>query len=172
MKKAVWASILTTRAPASVTLIRLMVGLVFVSEGVQKFLYSADLGPGRFAKIGFSEPAALAYLVACFEVACGALLVLGLLTRVAAVPLIMVMLTAITTTKLPMLVGHDLWGFHVHELSRYGFWTMAHQARTDWSMLLGSVFLLIAGGGRFSLDASMTRRKGSPSGPARERSAP
>ncbi len=144
----------SSRAPASVILIRLMVGLVFVSEGLQKFIYPGELGPGRFEKMGFAQPN-LAYFVACFEVTCGALLVLGLFTRAAAVPLIIVMLTAITTTKVPILVGHDLWGFHVRKLPEYGLWAMAHEARTDWAMLLGSAFLLIVGAGRWSVDAKL-----------------
>lgn len=143
-----------TRAPASVILIRLMVGLVFVSEGLQKFIYPADLGPDRFEKMGFAQPG-IAYFVACFEVTCGTLLVLGLFTRAAAIPLIIVMLTAIATTKLPILVGYDLWGFHVRKLPEYGFWAMAHEARTDWAMLLGSIFLLFVGGGRWSVDAKL-----------------
>jgi putative oxidoreductase len=162
MTNVVWKRIVTTRAPASVILIRLMVGLVFLSEGLQKFLYPADFGTGRFEKIGFAGPEALAYFVACFEVTCGMLLVLGLITRLAAIPLIIVMLTALTTTKLPILAGHDLWGFHVRKLPEYGFWAMAREARTDWSMLLGSVFLLIAGAGRWSLDVALSRRRAVP----------
>jgi uncharacterized membrane protein YphA (DoxX/SURF4 family) len=136
-----------------------MVGLVFVSEGLQKFLYPATLGPGRFERIGFAASEALAYFVACFEVTCGVLLVLGVVTRLAAIPLIIVMLTALTTTKLPILIGHGLWGFHVRKLSEYGFWAMAHEARTDWAMLLGSIFLLVTGGGRWSLDARIRKRQ-------------
>lgn len=151
--------ILTTQAPASVILIRLMVGLVFVSEGIQKFIYPGDVGVGRFEKIGMAAPEVLAYFVACFEITCGAVLTLGLLTRLAAIPLIVIMLTAIVTTKLPILVGHDLWGFQVRDLSRYGFWSMAHAARTDWAMLLGSVFLMIVGGGRWSIDYRLARRQ-------------
>jgi putative oxidoreductase len=161
VNKTLWTRVLTTRAPASVILVRLLVGLVFVSEGLQKFLYPHALGPGRFAKIGFTTPDALAYFVACIEVTCGALLILGLVTRVAAIPLIIDMLTALTTTKLPMLVGHDLWGFHVGKGPAYGFWAMAHEARTDWAMLLGSVFLLIVGAGCWSLDALLAGRRDS-----------
>jgi len=157
MDRHCWQRVFATRAPASVILIRLLVGFVFVSEGLQKFLYPGDVGTGRFEKIGFAAPDAMANLVACFEVACGAMLVLGLLTRTATIPLIVVMLTAIVTTKLPILVGHDLWGLHVRRLSRYGFWAMAHEARTDWAMLLGSIFLLIVGGGRYSIDARLVR---------------
>lgn len=154
-----WLKVLETHAPASVILIRVMVGLVFVSEGLQKFLFPDVLGSGRFAKIGFSNPDALAYVVACFEICCGTLLALGLCTRLAAIPLSVVMLTAITTTKLPILLGHDLWGFLVRKLPEYGFWAMAHEVRTDWAMLLGSVFLLIVGGGRWSIDAHLARRR-------------
>lgn len=125
-------------------LIRLMVGGVFLSEGIQKFLFPAELGAGRFAKIGLPMPEALAPFVGTFEIACGALVLLGLWTRVAVVPLIVIMLTAIATTKLPILAAN-------------GFWAMAHEARTDWSMLLGSLFLLIAGGGRWSMDARRGR---------------
>jgi putative oxidoreductase len=76
---------------------------------------------------------------------CGALILLGLLTRIAAIPLIVVMIMAIFSTKIPILLGHGFWGFSLRELSHYGFWSMAHEMRTDWSTLLGSVFLLIVG---------------------------
>jgi putative oxidoreductase len=131
--------LLGTSAPAAVVIIRLMVGAVFLSEGIQKFLYPAEVGAGRFAKIGFESPEFVARFVACFEIACGALVLLGLATRLAVMPLIIIMLTAIATTKIPIL-------------REQGFWKMAHEARTDWSMLLGSLFLLIVGGGRWSLD--------------------
>jgi len=154
--------IVATRAPRSVLLIRLMVGLVFLSEGLQKFLDPEHLGPGRFERIGFAAPETLAYLVATFEVTCGALLTVGLLTRIAAFPLIIIMLSALATTKLPVLAGHDLWGFHVRKLPEYGFWAMLHEARTDWAMLLGSTFLLLVGGGRWSLDAQLSFRDDGP----------
>ncbi len=128
-----------TSAPPSVLIIRLMVGLVFLSEGIQKFLFPADLGVGRFAKIGIPSPDVLAPFVGGVEVVCGTLLILGLLTRLAAVPLLVVILVAIATTKIPMLFEK-------------GFWVMAHEGRTDFSMLMGLLFLLIAGAGPWSLD--------------------
>ena len=121
-------------------MIRLIVGAAFLSEGIQKFLFPAAVGAGRFEKIGFSAPEFTAQFVACFEIACGSLVLLGLLTRLAAIPLIVIMLVAITSTKIPIL-------------QQSGFWKMAHEARTDWSMLLGSIFLLIVGAGRLSCDA-------------------
>lgn len=137
---------LATHAPAAVVLIRLVVGLVFLSEGIQKFLFSDAVGPGRFAKIGFPQPEFLAYFVGVFEITCGSLIVLGLLTRLAVIPTITIMLVAIATTKYPMLAAD-------------GFWKMAHESRTDFSMLLGSLFLLIVGAGRISLDALIARRR-------------
>jgi len=126
-------------APIAVILIRLMVGAVFLSEGIQKFLFPGEQGVGRFIKIGIPAPQVLAALVGTFEIACGTLVVVGLLTRLAAIPLIIIMLVAIATTKIPILLNK-------------GFWAMAHEARTDWSMLLGAIFLLIVGAGTWSVD--------------------
>jgi putative oxidoreductase len=138
--------LVTTRAAAAVIIIRLMVGAVFVSEGIQKFLYPAEVGAGRFEKFGIPSAEVVAPLVACVEIGCGTLVLLGAFTRFAVVPLIVIMLTAIATTKIPILLAQ-------------GFWKMAHEARTDWSMLLGSIFLLIVGAGRLSLDAYWTRNR-------------
>lgn len=76
------------------------------------------------------------------EIVCGGLLVLGLLTRWAAIPLIIDMLVAIASTKIPILV-------------KSGFWAMAHGARTDYAMLLGCIFLTLAGAGPLSVDARL-----------------
>jgi uncharacterized membrane protein YphA (DoxX/SURF4 family) len=129
-----------THAPAATIIIRLLVGAVFVSEGIQKFLFPVEVGAERFAKIGFDSPELVAEFVACFETVCGCLVLLGFATRLAAVPLIIIMLTAMATTKFPVF-------------QEQGFWKMAHESRTDWSMLLGSAFLFIVGAGRVSLDA-------------------
>src|SRR5689334_15026751 len=137
--------LLTTNAPAAVILIRLIVGAVFLSEGIQKFLYPDALGVGRFTKIGIPAPEILAPFVGVCETACGVLFLLGLLTRFAAITMIIDMIVAIATTKLPIL-------------HKDGFWSMAHEARTDWSMLLGSLFLLIVGAGAWSVDAIIARK--------------
>src|SRR5258708_4310814 len=112
-----------THAPAAAILVRLIVGAVFLSEGIQKFLYPADLGVGRFTKIGIPSPEIMAPFVGVVEIICGTLILIGLLTRLAAVLLIIDMIVAISTTKIPMLL-------------KSGFWAMAHEARTDWAMLL------------------------------------
>ena len=129
-----------TTAPASVILIRLLVGVVFLSEGIQKFLFPDQLGAGRFLKIGLPSPELLGPFVGGFEILSGTLVLMGLLTRLAAIPLLVIMAVALTTTKWPILVNQ-------------GFWTMAHEARTDWSMTLGALFLLVVGGGPWSVDA-------------------
>jgi putative oxidoreductase len=128
-----------TNAPRATILIRLLVGVVFLSEGIQKFLFPATLGVGRFLKVGIPAPQFFAPFVGVVEVVCGTLLIIGLLTRLATIPLIIDISVAIITTKIPML-------------STAGFWGMAHEARTDYCMLLGLVFLLLVGGGPFSID--------------------
>jgi len=141
------------RALRTLPLIRLMVGLVFVSEGLQKFLYPANRGPGRFADIGFPAPEFFGFGIGSVEVVCGVLVLIGLYTRWAAGPLVIIMLGALLTTKLPILLGHGIGPLDVREMDTYGFWTMMHAARTDWAMLLGSLVLAIAGAGPRSLDA-------------------
>lgn len=151
--------IVTTTAPASTLLVRLIVGPVFLSEGIQKFLYPDVNGIGRFAKIGIPSPELTAPFVGVVEIICGTLLIIGLLTRLAAIPLIINMLVAILSTKTPILLGHGFWGFSLRNVPYYGFWGMAHEMRTDWSMLLGSIFLLIVGAGTLSIDGILARRR-------------
>jgi putative oxidoreductase len=86
------------------------------------------------------------------------MIILGLFTRLAAIPLIVIMVVAIFSTKIPILLGHGFWIFHLPKVPRYGFWSMAHEARVDFCMLLGSVYLLIEGGGRWSLDALLNKK--------------
>lgn len=145
-------------APQAVVLIRLAVGAVFLSEGIQKFLYAAENGVGRFAKIGIPAPDVLAPFVGVAEIACGGLILIGFLTRLAAIPLIIDMIVAILSTKIPILLGHEFWGFSLRTVPYYGFWGMLHEARTDLTMLLGSIFLLIVGAGALSVDARLSSR--------------
>lgn len=158
---SVFDRIAYTSAPAAAILVRLIVGPVFLSEGIQKFTYPDENGIGRFAKIGIPSPEATATFVGVVEIVCGALIILGLLTRLAAIPLIINMLVAILSTKIPVLLGYGFWGFSLRNVPYYGFWGMAHEMRTDWAMLLGSIFLLIVGAGAWSLDAYLAYRSGS-----------
>ncbi len=131
--------ILLTTAPPATLLIRLMVGGVFLSEGIQKFLFPATRGTGRFITIGLPNPDFLGPFVGTFETLCGLAILVGLFTRLAVLPTLAIMGVAIVTTKLPILRNE-------------GFWEMAHAMRTDYSMLLGSLFLLGVGAGPWSLD--------------------
>ncbi len=136
-----WAN----RAANAVFLIRILVGWVFLSEGIQKFLFPDALGVGRFVKIGIPWPQVMAPFVAVVEIVCGALLLIGLMTRLASIPLLIDICVALYSTK-------------IVTLAKNGLWSTLHEARTDVSMLLGLIFLLLVGGGTLSLDARFLRK--------------
>lgn len=140
-------------------LVRLLVGLVvFLPEGIQKLAYANVLGAGRFTKIGIPFPEIMGPFVGAVEIICGTLIILGLFTRLAAVPLIVIMIVALVSTKLPILVGHDVGMFHLsQDMKRTGFWSTMHESRADLTMLFGCAYLLIVGAGRWSLDARLSR---------------
>ncbi len=121
-------------------LIRLAVGFIFLSEGLQKYLFPELLGPGRFEKIGFSHPGFWAYFTGSFEMLCGLMVLFGLFLRFAVIPLFIVMTVAFVTTKLPLLMDK-------------GFWPFAHEYRTDFAMTLLLIFLFLYG------DNTRTRTK-------------
>ncbi len=136
--------LIASKAPKATVLIRVLVGWVFVSEGIQKFLFPDTLGVGRFAKIGIPAPGFTAPFVGVVEIVFGALIIAGLLTRLSAIPLLIDISVAIATTKIPMLLDK-------------GIWPAAHEARTDVSMSLGLLFLLIEGAGPASIDWHLFR---------------
>lgn len=131
--------------PAANAIVRMTVGLVFVSEGIQKFLFAYELGVARFARIGIPFPELLAPFVGVVEMIGGALLLAGVLTRVVCLPLLVNMAVAITSTKLVTL-------------PQSGFWKTAHEARTDILMIASLVFLLLSGAGRLSVDRRIEER--------------
>jgi|SRR5215472_17182535 len=128
-----------TLTEKAILLICILVGWVFVSEGIQKFLFPAALGVGRFLKIGIPYPRLSAPFVGTVEILFGSLLLIGFMTRWATIPLLCVISVAIATTKIPMI-------------AKSGWWSMLHEARVDFSMFLGLLFLLVAGAGAISLD--------------------
>ena len=142
----------STGANANV-LIRLVVGGVFLNEGILKFLDPAANAAGRFATIGIPYPEFFGPFVATVEVLGGLLVIPGLLTRLSALVLFINISVAIFTTKIPVLLGHGYLGFSLMKLKSYGLLSMVHEARTDFSMWFGLLFLLVAGPGRWSLDA-------------------
>ncbi|MDR8394352.1 DoxX family protein [Aliifodinibius sp. S!AR15-10] len=144
--------LLQTDESKTTILIRLMVGTVFLSEGIQKFLYPAQRGVGRFEGMGFPVPEFFGNFVGVFEILAGILILIGLLTRTGALTTFVIMTVAIVVTKIPIAFGESFGPFVVRDLSTYGFWSMAHEIRTDWAMWLGSLFLFIKGGGKWSID--------------------
>lgn len=130
----------------AILIIRCSVGAIFLSEGIQKFLFPDSVGAGRFLSIGIPFPEFTAPLVGSFEILCGILVLLGLITRFAVIPLIVIITTAIITTKIPLLI-------------KSGFFKMAHEARTDYAMLLSLIFLFVVGAGWHSLDTYLSNRR-------------
>jgi uncharacterized membrane protein YphA (DoxX/SURF4 family) len=158
-RRVTFRQLLSTTAPREVVLIRLAVGLTFTSEGVQKFLFPAARGAGRFAKIGMPWPEVLGPAVGAIEVLCGALVLLGLATRLAAIHLACTMVVALGSTKVPILLGRGVWMFASPSPSKgTGIWSMLHESRTDIAMLMGALFLLGVGAGPWSLDGKLTRK--------------
>ena len=144
MKTSNWFTsiIVTDVNNTKIILVRLVVGQIFLTEGIQKYLFPELLGTGRFMKIGFADPAFWAYFTGTFEIICGTLIILGLLTRLASIPPFIIMMVAFVTTKLPMLLGK-------------GFWPFMHEYRTDFAMTLLLIFLFIYGAGKWSVDSKM-----------------
>jgi len=136
----------SNRAAKAVLLIRILAGWVFLSEGIQKFLFPDSLGVGRFVKIGIPWPNVMAPFVGLFEFVCGTLLLIGFLTRLATVPLLTDIAVALYSTK-------------IVAFAKFGFWGTLHEARTDVSMLLALIFLVLVGGGSLSLDAVLLSRR-------------
>lgn len=134
------------QGPAPILLIRLAVGLIFFTQGILKYT-DPNMGVVRFARIGFPHPYFMAHFVGAVEIVCGLLILLGLLTRLAATPLLIVIITAIATTKIPEL-------FRANQ----GFWYMVSDARTDFAMLCSLLFLILAGAGAWSMDAQRITR--------------
>ncbi len=132
-------NVIKTKRDNGIIILRIVVGLIFLSEGIQKYLFPELLGPGRFLKIGFCDASFWAYFTGTFEVVCGTLVLVGLVTRIAAIPLLIIMLTAFVSTKFPILLDK-------------GFWALLHEYRTDFALTLLLIYLTIYGSGRWSLD--------------------
>ncbi len=148
--------VLGSRAPRAIALVRAAIGFVFVTEGILKFLDPAAFGAGRFARIGIPAPEVMGSFVGVVEIAGGVLVSLGLLTRPAAFALVIDMLVAIASTKIPILLGQGFLGF-AGPSGASGFWPMAHEARLDLAMLFGCACLVVIGAGPLSFDARLSR---------------
>jgi putative oxidoreductase len=140
---AIIKRLLASTGHKATILIRVVAGWIFLSEGIEKFLFPQSLGIGRFVNIGIPDPAFTAPFVGVVEIIFGALIIIGLITRISTVPLLIDIAVAIATTKVPMLANQ-------------GFWAATHEA--DLSMLFCLVFLFIVGGGPLSLDSKLGRQ--------------
>ena len=137
------AGICKTNTITGYWMIRLILAYVFLSAGIQKFIFPDTMGPGRFMEMGFPLPVFTGYFVAFFEVTCGLLILLGLAARLAAIPLITIMSVAILTTKIPRL--------------QEGFLPFINAARLDIALLLLAVFVVIHGADALSLDRTLRK---------------
>jgi uncharacterized membrane protein YphA (DoxX/SURF4 family) len=145
MSKIIQALLGPTGGPRSVLLVRIAVGLIFFTQGILKYI-DPNMGVIRFTRIGFPHPYFTAHFVGAFEILCGLLLLMGLWTRLVSIPLLIVITTAIATTKIPELFR-----------SNQGFWYMVSDARTDFAMFCCLMFLISVGGGSWSLDAKLAK---------------
>ena len=127
---------------SAIELIRMFVGSIFILEGTHKLFTPA--GVATFTEIGFSYPEFTAMFVGLFETLCGILVLIGFATRLAAIPLIIIMLTAIYTTKIP-------------QFSTKSIYDVLHAARLDVSLLLSGVFLFFNGSGEHSIDSNISK---------------
>jgi putative oxidoreductase len=146
MKTEKWFKeiILNTGNDNKIIFLRLIVGSIFIIEGIMKYMYLEVYGPSFFNEIGFKYAFFWAYFTGAFEISCGSLILAGFLTRVASIPLLIIMITAFLRTKVSLLFDR-------------GFWTFAHEYRIDFSLTILLVLLLYYGGGRWSVDSKFSR---------------
>jgi len=144
--RSIKKNILDTDSDKRIFFIRLIVGLIFISEGIQKYVVMTMLGPDFFGSIGFRDPVFWAYFTGAFEMTCGLLILVGLMTRVATVPLLIIMIVAFIKTKLPLLITR-------------GFLTFTHEYRLDFSLTILIILLMIYGGGKWSFDLKILKSK-------------
>ena len=147
-----------TSGPRSILFLRLMAGGVFFWEGILKFVYT-NQGVGRFTKLGIPFPHQTAIFVACLEIGGGLLLLTGLGTRLIAIPFVVEMIVAILTTKISLYLGTSPLPMPP-ALPKVGIWAVLHEIRADYAQILTTLFLLINGPGKWSLDAVLQRNAG------------
>jgi uncharacterized membrane protein YphA (DoxX/SURF4 family) len=151
--------------PASTLLLRLMAGGVFLWEGILKFVY-VNQGVGRFTKLGMPFPHLTADFVAYLEIVGGLLLLSGLMTRLIAVPFIIEMIVAILSTKISLYLGTSPLPLPPSP-PQFGMWAVLHEIRSEYAQLLTTVFLLVNGPGRWSLDALLQKNRSARPDPSK-----
>jgi uncharacterized membrane protein YphA (DoxX/SURF4 family) len=124
-------------------LVRVVVGVVFVLEGTLKFLLPNELGVGMFASVGIPFPHLVAPAVGAVEITGGLAIVLNIYAGDAALALLVVIMSALVTTKIPILLGRQFGPFPLLKLPHYGLLSFLHQARTELCMIFGTLAVLI-----------------------------
>jgi uncharacterized membrane protein YphA (DoxX/SURF4 family) len=145
-------------APPATLLIRLMAGGVFVWEGLLKFVFPATLGVGRFSALGIPAPELMAAFVGVVEIIGGTLFLLGWLTRLAAIPLMIDIVVAIISTKIPLWLGTSPLP-PAPVPPQVGVWAVLHDIRSDDAQLLCSFFLFLVGAGPWAVDALLAHKR-------------
>ena len=155
MIQKLWAWVLhpPVTGPRTTMVIRLMAGGVFFWEGILKFVY-VNQGVGRFTKLGMPFPLVTATFVGGLEIVGGILLILGLGTRLIAIPFIIEMLVAMLSTKPRLFLG-TLPLPPPPVPPQVGIWAVLHEIRSEYAQIMSCIFLLISGPGPWSLDASL-----------------
>ena len=124
-----------TNKDLGLTLLRVVLGVVFLAHGYQKlFVYGIGGVTGAFTQMGIPAAHLSAYLATFTEFFGGIALLLGLFTRLAAIPVAFTMLVAI-------LQVHLQGGFYAPKGVEYPL-----------TLLVANIALVIAGGGAFALD--------------------
>ena len=159
-----------TDGPKSILYLRLMAGGVFFWEGLLKFVY-ANQGVGRFTKLGIPFPQQTATFVGCLEIVGGLLLLTGLMTRLIAIPFILEMIVAVLTTKISLYLGTSPLPLPP-ALPQVGVWAVLHEVRSEYAQILTTIFLLINGPGKWSLDAVLLRKWNKGEAPNRRQGSP
>jgi len=142
-------------APTATLLLRIMAGSVFLWEGILKFVF-VNQGVGRFTKLGMPLPVLTAHFVGGLEIVGGVLLLLGLATRLVAIPFMIEMIVAILSTKISLFLGTSPLPLPPAPPT-IGIWAVLHEVRSEWAQLLVCAFLFRAGAGPISVDALLAR---------------
>jgi putative oxidoreductase len=157
MRMREWFTNPPVDGPAAIVWLRLMTGGVFFWEGLLKFVYP-NQGVGRFTKLGIPFPVFSAHAIATFEIVGGALLMLGLFTRLVSTTFILEMIVAILTTKISLFLGTSPLPLPPSP-PQVGFWAVLHEIRSDYAQLLTCVFYCAAGPGVLSLDRVLFQKQ-------------
>ena len=135
-------TISSRRLDVALAILRLAIGAVFIAHGAQKlFVYGFDGVAGSFAQMGVPMAGLVGPLVALLEFFGGIALVVGLLTRVAALGLAATMVGALALVHAPA-------GFFLPNGSEFAL-----------SLLAATVLLALVGAGNFAVDAKLASDK-------------